>query len=291
MTENKLSIANPIKTNAIINKFKLRAKKQLGQNFLTSETAIDQICDAAELTDTDTVIEIGPGIGALTEKLAQRAKMVYAFEIDESLLPVLADTLADYQNVEIINQDILKVDLKEFINEKQITGAVKVVANLPYYITTPILLQLLDEEIVFDNLVLMMQKEVAERVTATPGHREYGSLSIGVQSRMDAKISIIIGKKAFFPQPKIDSAVVSLTKMTTNKYQIENFKEFNKFVRSCFAQKRKSLWNNLLNLLGRTDAVKERVRGVLAQLDIPENTRAEQLPIEKFKEMFDLLGK
>ncbi|MDO1604623.1 16S rRNA (adenine(1518)-N(6)/adenine(1519)-N(6))-dimethyltransferase RsmA [Lactobacillus sp. YT155] len=291
MTENKLSIANPIKTNAIIKKFKLRAKKQLGQNFLTSETAIDQICDAAELTDTDTVIEIGPGIGALTEKLAQRAKMVYAFEIDESLLPVLADTLMDYQNVEIINQDILKVDLKEFINEKQITGAVKVVANLPYYITTPILLQLLDEEIVFDNLVLMMQKEVAERVTATPGHREYGSLSIGVQSRMDAKISIIIGKKAFFPQPKIDSAVVSLTKMTTNKYQIENFKEFNKFVRSCFAQKRKSLWNNLLNMLGRTDAVKERVRGVLAQLDIPENTRAEQLPIEKFKEMFDLLGK
>lgn len=291
MEESILSIANPIRTSAIIKKFNLRAKKQLGQNFLTSEAAIAGIVEAAKLTKNDTVIEIGPGIGALTEKLAGQAGQVYAFEIDSGLLPVLDDTLAPYKNIEVINEDILKVDLESFLKEKKINGPIKVVANLPYYITTPILLQLLDENIVFDKMVLMMQKEVAERINATPGHREYGSLTITVQSRMNAEISLIIGKKSFFPQPKVDSAVMTLSKMEHNPYNIENFSEFNKFVRACFAQKRKNLWNNLLNYFGRTDAAKEKITKVLAELDIATNVRAEQLSIMQIKDMFDGLTK
>ncbi|MGR3742295.1 16S rRNA (adenine(1518)-N(6)/adenine(1519)-N(6))-dimethyltransferase RsmA [Companilactobacillus sp. DQM5] len=287
--ESRLSIANPIRTNAIIKKFNLRAKKNLGQNFLTNEQAINGIVEAAKLIDTDTVIEIGPGIGALTEKLAQKAGRVYAFEIDSTLLPVLDDTLSQYNNIEIINQDILKVNLVEFIKEKNISGSIKVVANLPYYITTPILLGLLDEEIEFDKMVLMMQKEVAERITATPGHREFGSLTITIQSRMDSQISLMIGKNSFFPRPKVDSAVVTLSKMKTNKYEIENFAKFNKFVRACFAQKRKSLWNNLLNLLGRTDEQKAKISNAFEQINVETNVRAEQLSINKIKELFDLL--
>lgn len=291
MEESILSIANPIRTSAIIKEYNLRAKKQLGQNFLTNEAAIAGIIEAAELTQEDTVIEIGPGIGALTEKLALRAGQVYAFEIDSGLMPVLADTLSRYKNIEVINEDILKVDLEAFIKEKNITGPIKVVANLPYYITTPILLQLLDETTEFDKMVLMMQKEVAERINATPGHREYGSLTITVQSRMNAEISLIIDKKSFFPQPKVDSAVMTLSKMEHNPYDIENFSEFNKFVRGCFAQKRKNLWNNLLNYFGRTDAVKEKVTNVLADLNIETTVRAEQLSITDIKNMFDRLTK
>ncbi|GKQ42321.1 ribosomal RNA small subunit methyltransferase A [Companilactobacillus sp. RD055328] len=291
MEESQLSIANPIRTNAIIKKFNLRAKKQLGQNFLTNEQAIQGIVDAAELGQADTVIEIGPGIGSLTEKLAQNAGQVYAFEIDDSLIPVLADTLFPYNNVEVINEDILSVDLDNFVKEKNITGPIKVVANLPYYITTPILLQLLDDDINFDKMVLMMQKEVAERINATPGHREFGSLTITVQSRMDAEISLIIDKKSFFPQPKVDSAVVTLSKMDNNKYEIDDFAKFNKFIRACFAQKRKSLWNNLLNMLGRTDEMKQKITSVFEELNISSNARAEQLSITTLKSLFDLLGK
>lgn len=290
MEESQLSIANPIRTNAIIKKFNLRAKKNLGQNFLTNEKAIQGIIDAGELSSKDTVIEIGPGIGALTEKLAQNAGQVYAFEIDDSLLPVLADTLFQYDNIKIINEDILAVDLDNFIKENKITGPIKVVANLPYYITTPILLQLLDEDIEFDKMVLMMQKEVAERINATPGHREFGSLTITVQSRMDSEISLIIDKNSFFPRPKVDSAVVTLSKMTTNKYDIEDFAGFNKFIRACFAQKRKSLWNNLLNMFGRTDKTKEKITQTYEKLGVESNARAEQLPIETFKSLFDLLS-
>jgi len=286
MTQNRLSIADPIRTNDILRKYKLRAKKSLGQNFLTNEKVLDAIVDASGLKSDEIAIEIGPGIGALTEKLAQVAEKVYAFEIDSNLIPVLADTLQYYDNVEVINEDILKVDLDKFVEENGLTGkTIRVVANLPYYITTPIMLNLINSDYPFQSLVLMMQKEVAERITAVPGHREYGSLTIAVQTKMSARIDRIVGHKSFIPQPKVDSAVAVLDRLPKDKMDIEDPEFFNKLVRSSFAHKRKSLMNNLLNWLGRTDESREKIKSVFEKCNIPENARGEQVSIAQYKQM------
>ena len=286
MTQNRLSIADPIRTNDIMRKFKLRAKKSLGQNFLTNEKVLDDIVDASGLKPDEIAIEIGPGIGALTEKLAQVAEQVYAFEIDDSLIPVLADTLQYYDNIEVINQDILKVDLDKFVAEKGLEGkTIKVVANLPYYITTPIMLNLIESDYPFQSLVLMMQKEVAERITANPGHREYGSLTIAVQTRMAARIDRIVGRNSFIPRPKVDSAVAVLERLPEEQVDIDDPVFFNKLIRSSFMQKRKSLMNNLLNWLGRTDENRNKIKNVFEKCNIAENARGEQVSIPQFKQM------
>ena len=286
MTQNRLSIADPIRTNDIMRKYKLRAKKSLGQNFLTNEKVLDGIVDASGLKSDEIAIEIGPGIGALTEKLAQVAEKVYAFEIDENLIPVLADTLQYYDNIEVINQDILKVDLDEFVKEHDLVGkTIKVVANLPYYITTPIMLNLINSDYPFQSLVLMIQKEVAERITANPGHREYGSLTIAVQTQMDAKIDRIVGRNSFIPRPKVDSAVAVLNRLPKEEVDISDPAFFNKVVRSAFAHKRKSLMNNMLNWLGRTDDNRAKIKAVFEKCNIAENARAEEVSIEQFKQM------
>ncbi|WP_125587987.1 16S rRNA (adenine(1518)-N(6)/adenine(1519)-N(6))-dimethyltransferase RsmA [Companilactobacillus jidongensis] len=286
MTINRLSIADPIRTNDILRKYKLRAKKSLGQNFLTNETVLDDIVDASGLKSDEIAIEIGPGIGALTEKLSQVAEKVYAFEIDSTLIPVLEDTLSYYDNIEVFNQDILKVDLDEFVEEHHLEGkTIKVVANLPYYITTPIMLNLINSDYPFQALVLMMQKEVAERITANPGHREYGSLTIAVQTQMDAKIARIVGKNSFIPRPKVDSAVAVLERKPKAEINIEDPVFFNKVIRSAFAQKRKSLMNNFLNWLGRTDENRALIKEVFTDCEIAENARGEQVSIEQYKKM------
>ncbi|WP_125566306.1 16S rRNA (adenine(1518)-N(6)/adenine(1519)-N(6))-dimethyltransferase RsmA [Companilactobacillus insicii] len=286
MTINRLSISDPIRTNDILRKYKLRAKKSLGQNFLTSEKVLDDIVDASNLQSDEIAIEIGPGIGALTEKLAQVAEKVYAFEIDSTLIPVLEDTLSYYDNIEVFNEDILKVDLDKFVKEHHLEGkTIKVVANLPYYITTPIMLNLINSDYPFQALVLMMQKEVAERITANPGHREYGSLTIAVQTKMDAKIARIVGKNSFIPRPKVDSAVAVLERLPKDEINIEDPVFFNKVIRSAFAQKRKSLMNNFLNWLGRTDENRAMIKEVFNDCEIAENARGEQISIEQYKKL------
>lgn len=286
MTQNRLSIADPIRTNDIMRKYKLRAKKSLGQNFLTNEKVLDGIVDASGLQADEIAIEIGPGIGALTEKLAQVAQKVYAFEIDENLIPVLADTLQYYDNIEVINQDILKVDLDQFVKDHNLEGkTIKVVANLPYYITTPIMLNLINSDYPFQSLVLMMQKEVAERITANPGHREYGSLTIAVQTQMKARIDRIVGRNSFIPRPKVDSAVAVLDRLPKAEIDIDDPVFFSKVVRSSFAHKRKSLMNNLLNWQGRTDESREKIKAIFEKCGIAENARAEQVSIDQFKQM------
>lgn len=286
MTQSRLSIADPIRTNDIMRKYKLRAKKSLGQNFLTNEKVLDDIVDASGLQADEIAIEIGPGIGALTEKLAQVAEKVYAFEIDDTLIPILKDTLSYYDNIEVFNEDILKVDLDQFVIDHHLEGkTIKVVANLPYYITTPIMLNLIKSDYPFQTLVLMMQKEVAERVTAKPGHREYGSLTIAVQTRMTARIDRIVGAKSFIPRPKVDSAVAVLDRIPADKNDIDDPQYFHKLIRSSFAHKRKSLMNNLLNWLGRTDDNREKIKSVFEKCDISENARGEQVSIEQFKKL------
>ncbi|AKP67087.1 16S rRNA (adenine(1518)-N(6)/adenine(1519)-N(6))-dimethyltransferase RsmA [Companilactobacillus ginsenosidimutans] len=293
MTQNRLSISDPIRTNDILRKYKLRAKKSLGQNFLTSEKVLNDIVDASQLKPDEIAIEIGPGIGALTEKLAQVAEKVFAFEIDDNLIPILVDTLSDYDNIEVFNEDILNVDLDQFVKDHGIEGkTIKVVANLPYYITTPIMLNLINSDYPFQSLVLMMQKEVAERITADPGHRQYGSLTIGVQTLMKTRIDRIVGKNSFVPRPKVDSAVVVLERLENAGEGIDDPKYFNKLIRSSFAQKRKSLMNNLLNWKGRTDENRAKITQVFEDCGVADNARAEQVSIDQFKQMaIDLAAK
>lgn len=290
MDNNLPEIASPTRTRAIMETYGLTFKKSLGQNFLTDINVLKKIVAAAEVNEADDVIEIGPGIGALTEQLAKSAHQVLALEIDDRLLPVLKETLAPYPNVEVIHQDILKANLKELIAE-HFDGQhrLKIVANLPYYITTPIIMHLLATELAFDQIVVMMQKEVANRLAAQPGSKDYGSLSIGVQYEMDCQVAFIVPKTVFVPQPKVDSAIISLTKKKAKEYQPQDERFFHQLVRGAFMHRRKSLWNNLQGLYGKQAEVKEKLSQALAQAEIEPSVRAERLTIADFVRLADCL--
>ncbi|MDK6809911.1 16S rRNA (adenine(1518)-N(6)/adenine(1519)-N(6))-dimethyltransferase RsmA [Ligilactobacillus agilis] len=290
MDNNLPEIASPTRTRAIMETYGLTFKKSLGQNFLTDINVLKKIVAAAEVSEADDVIEIGPGIGALTEQLAKSAHQVLALEIDDRLLPVLKETLAPYPNVEVIHQDILKANLKELIAE-HFDGQhrLKIVANLPYYITTPIIMHLLATELTFDQIVVMMQKEVANRLAAQPGSKDYGSLSIGVQYEMDCQVAFIVPKTVFVPQPKVDSAIISLTKKKAKEYQPQDERFFHQLVRGAFMHRRKSLWNNLQGLYGKQAEVKEKLSQALAQAEIEPSVRAERLTIADFVRLADCL--
>lgn len=286
---SEIEIANPTRTRAIMETYGLNFKKSLGQNFLTDINVLHKIVAAAEINGDDDVIEVGPGIGALTEQLAKKAHQVMALEIDERLIPVLGETLAPYSNVTVLHQDILEANLKELISQNfDGKHRLKLVANLPYYITTPIIMHLLESEIKFDAIVVMMQKEVAQRLAAKPSTKDYGSLSIAVQYYTDAQISFIVPKTVFVPQPKIDSAVVKLVSHQINK-KPQNEQAFLKLVKGAFAHRRKNLWNNLQGIYGKNANTKEMLEQVLTQVGIDKKVRPEQLTIDEFIDLSNAL--
>lgn len=281
----KADIGNAQRTRDIIKKYGIRAKKGFGQNFLTDLNILTGIVDAAEITKNDNVIEIGPGLGALTEQLAKSAGEVLALEIDSDLLPILADVLSPYDNVKVLNQDVLKANLPELI-QNEFTDPkkpIKVVANLPYYITSPILMGLLSSPVHWDAICVMMQKEVAERLTAKVGTKEYGSLTLAVEYSMTARLAFGVSRHSFVPAPNVDSAIVVL-EPRKNALAIQPFnrqKLFN-FIKACFAHRRKNLWNNLKSIVGKDKAKQEMVKEVLNQLHIATTDRPETLTLEQF---------
>ena len=203
-------LVSPKKTQEIVKKYKFKFSKSLGQNFLIDENILYKIVDGAEVSKEDTVIEVGPGIGTLTQVLSDQAKRVIAIEIDKKLIPILSETLGDRDNVEVVNADILKIDINKLIEEKNIVGDIKVIANLPYYVTTPIIMKFLEEKVPIKNIVVMIQKEVAYRMQAEPSTKDYGSLSIAVQYYCDPKIITRVPCTVFIPQPKVESTVIKL---------------------------------------------------------------------------------
>ena len=284
-------IATPVRTQAIMNQFGINTKKSLGQNFLTDINILKNIGAAGDVQKTDNVVEIGPGIGALTEQLARAAKQVVAFEIDDRLIPVLDHTMAPYDNVTIVHNDILKVDLeKEFAKQfEDVTAPLKLVANLPYYITTPILMQVLQSGIHFDNIVVMMQKEVADRLSAEPGTKDYGSLTLAVQYRMNAKLAFTVSRTAFVPNPNVDSAIISLTPREPLAIQPRDEKRLFELFKIGFVMRRKTLWNNLTTAFGKGEAMQAKLTAALAAIDLDPRTRAEKLSLERFVELHNAL--
>ena len=265
--------------------------KSWGLKFLHVINILINIVAAGDVQKTDNVVEIGPGIGALTEQLARAAKQVVAFEIDDRLIPVLDHTMAPYDNVTIVHNDILKVDLeKEFAKQfEDVTAPLKLVANLPYYITTPILMQVLQSGIHFDNIVVMMQKEVADRLSAEPGTKDYGSLTLAVQYRMNAKLAFTVSRTAFVPNPNVDSAIISLTPREPLAIQPRDEKRLFELFKIGFVMRRKTLWNNLTTAFGKGEAMQAKLTAALAAIDLDPRTRAEKLSLERFVELHNAL--
>ena len=289
---NTPEIGSRTRTRAIMEKYGIHTKKGFGQNFLTDLNVLKNIVSAAEITRDDNVIEIGPGIGALTEQLAQAAGEVLALEIDQDLIPVLAEVLAPYDNVTVLNQDVLQANLPELIKQQftDPSRPIKVVANLPYYITSPILMNLLAAPVDWAAICVMMQKEVAQRLTAQPGTKQYGALTLAIEYQMTAEIAFNVSRRVFVPAPNVDSAIVVLKPRTTPlPVQPFNRQKLFGFIRGCFAHRRKSLWNNLQATIGKQPAVKEKMQAILTALAISPQTRPERLTLEQFIELANAL--
>ncbi|WP_338752504.1 16S rRNA (adenine(1518)-N(6)/adenine(1519)-N(6))-dimethyltransferase RsmA [Bacillus sp. FJAT-52991] len=283
-------IATPTRTKEILQKYGFSFKKSLGQNFLIDPNILHRITETAELTKETGAIEIGPGIGALTEHLARKSKKVVAFEIDQRLLPILEDTLSPYDNVKIVHEDVLKADVVNiFQSEFSDLQDVMVVANLPYYVTTPIIMKLLEEKLPIKGMVVMLQKEVADRISARPGTKAYGSLSIAIQYYMEAETAFIVPKTVFMPQPNVDSAVIKLIKREKPAVEVDNEAFFFTVTRASFAQRRKTILNNLTNQLPQGKMHKEQIIQALQQADIDPSRRGESLSLAEFARLSNQL--
>ena len=285
-----MRIADYSVTRAILERHGFTFKKSFGQNFLTDTNILQKIVDTAEIDKKVNVIEIGPGIGALTEFLAESAAEVMAFEIDDRLVPILADTLRDFDNVTVVNQDILKVDLAQYIAEfKNPDLPIKVVANLPYYITTPILMHLIESGIPFSEFVVMMQREVADRISAQPNTKAYGSLSIAVQYYMTAKVAFIVPRTVFVPAPNVDSAILKMVRRDQPAVAVQDEKFFFKVSKASFVHRRKTLWNNLTSCFGKSEETKDKLTAALERADLSPSVRGEALSLEEFARLADAL--
>ena len=285
-----MRIADYSVTRAILERHGFTFKKSFGQNFLTDTNILQKIVDTAEIDENVNVIEIGPGIGALTEFLAENAAEVMTFEIDERLVPILADTLRDFDNVRVVNEDILKSDLqariKEFSNPNL---PIKVVANLPYYITTPILMHLIESGVPFSEFVVMMQREVADRISAQPNSKSYGSLSIAVQYYMTAKVAFIVPRTVFVPAPNVDSAILKMTRRDQPAVEVKDETLFFKVSKSGFTHRRKTLWNNLTSYFGKSNEVKTKLESALDNAELSPSVRGEALDLQEFARLADSL--
>ena len=285
-----MRIADYSVTRAILERHGFTFKKSFGQNFLTDTNILQKIVDTAEIDKNVNVIEIGPGIGALTEFLAESAAEVMAFEIDDRLVPILADTLRDFDNVTVVNQDILKVDLAQYIAEfKNPDLPIKVVANLPYYITTPILMHLIESGMPFSEFVVMMQREVADRISAQPNTKAYGSLSIAVQYYMTAKVAFIVPRTVFVPAPNVDSAILKMVRREQPAVEVQDEKFFFKVTKASFVHRRKTLWNNLTSHFGKSEETKAKLTAALEQAELSPSVRGEALTLADFARLADAL--
>ncbi len=275
-----MKLTSPSTIKYIMDKYGFRFSKSLGQNFLIDEQIIDRICDGAEIGPDDDILEIGPGIGVMTQAMAERARKVVTIEIDRALIPVLKETLAEYDNVEVIHADVLDVDLKALIAEKFEGRKPKVVANLPYYITTPIIMMFLEEQIPVSDIVVMIQKEVADRMAAKPSTKAYGSLSVAAQYYSEPSIIAKVPRTVFMPQPNVDSIVIRMVIRQEPPVTLDNPALFFKMVKAAFGQRRKTL-HNALNAGGFGNS-KDQTADFLRGSGIDPQRRGETLTIEEF---------
>ena len=277
-------LSDPKKTIEVIQKYQFAFQKRFGQNFLIDAHVLEKIVSAAGITKDDCVLEIGPGIGTMTQYLAESAGQVIAVEIDTNLLPILADTLKDYSNVKVINQDILKVDINELVKEYNNGRPIKVVANLPYYITTPIIMGLFESNVPIDNITVMVQKEVADRMQVGPGSKDYGALSLAVQYYAEPYIVANVPPNCFIPRPNVGSAVIRLTRHKEMPVQVADPKLMFRLIRASFNQRRKTLQNGLNNAPD-VSFTKEQIVAAIESLGVPATIRGEALDLQQFAQL------
>lgn len=282
------NLGNPQETIAVLQKYQFNFQKKFGQNFLIDMHVLEKIMDAAGVDSEDCVLEIGPGIGTMTQMLAERAAKVIAVEIDNNLIPILQDTLSAYDNVKIIHNDILKLDLRQLVEEENEGRPIKVVANLPYYITTPIIMGLFEAEVPLDSITVMVQKEVADRMKSGPGNKDYGALSLAVQYYSDPVIAANVPPNCFIPRPNVGSAVIVLHRHQTPAVSVNNEKMMFRLIRASFNQRRKTLVNGLNNAPDIPFS-KEQITEALDQMGLKANIRGEALTLEQFAELTNIL--
>lgn len=282
------SLGNPQNTIAVLQKYQFNFQKKFGQNFLIDTHVLDKIISAAQITKDDMVLEVGPGIGTMTQYLCENAREVVAVEIDKNLIPILEDTLSEYDNVSVIHNDILKVDIEKLVQERNNGKPIKVVANLPYYITTPIIMGLFESHVPIENITVMVQKEVADRMQVGPGTKDYGALSLAVQYYAEPYIVANVPPNCFMPRPKVGSAVIRLTRHSEAPVKVKDEKLMFRLIRASFNQRRKTLVNGLNNS-PELNFSKEQITSALDKMGLLATVRGEALTLEEFAELSDLL--
>lgn len=284
------NLGNPQETIAILQRYGFNFQKKYGQNFLIDTHVLDKIIGAAQIGPDDFVLEIGPGIGTMTQYLAEAAREVVAVEIDTKLIPILQDTLKEYDNVTVLNEDILKVDIRKIAEEKNGGKPIKVVANLPYYITTPIIMGLFESEVPLDSITVMVQKEVADRMQVGPGTKDYGALSLAVQYYAEPYIVANVPPNCFIPRPTVGSAVIRLTRYQEKPVKVNDASFMFKIIRASFNQRRKTLQNGLYNS-SELRIPKEKTVAALEEMGLTPTIRGEKLSLEEFAQLSDILGR